>query len=187
LELVVLHDSSGKPDPRIISLVQQKLLPQKAVLTYAVFREVTPSKKGKSGSRTPPSIKENQLSNMATDVEDLFTVTEYLGLFNSTFAKQLNGRKITEKELPQGERVVERITRFLASENIQLRPGGGFNHYAVASYLASNPAEQFDASTLDRFQVLFETLNAVYSAPQPDDVPGGDLPRPRTAASVVGS
>jgi hypothetical protein len=139
LDMVVLHDSSGKPDQRLVSVVQQKLISDRQLLNYAMFT---------SGH-----------ANTAADVEDLFAPLEYVNLFNATFAKELNGRKIKVSDLPQGDRIVERITRYLKEQQIVVRPSGGFNHYAVANYLAANPPKKLDEKSLTRFENLFAAAN----------------------------
>jgi hypothetical protein len=76
----------------------------------------------------------------------------------------LNATKIKESNLPSGDRMVNPITRYLEDNSILLRPNGGFNHYLVASYLASNPPAKVDTETLNRFENLFQAVNALYSA-----------------------
>jgi AAA15 family ATPase/GTPase len=171
LELGVLHDSAGKADPRIASLVQQKLIDEKHVLTYANFRDVTPSRKGKGNALTPPARIALKDPHPATDVEDLLPVSLYLDLFNAAFANRLGGKQAKEADLPKGDRIIARLTDWLVKEGIVLRKDGGFNHYTVASHLASNPPK-VDDETLDRFHVLFETVNALYS-PIPKGEDGG--------------
>ena len=146
LEIAVLHDSTGRPDQRIQEVVREKLINEKQVLSYGLF--TVGAKKDRAA---------------AADVEDMFTPATYLGLFNDAYAKELGGREIKEGELPTGERIVDRINRFLAAERIELRPSGGFNHYRVANHLASQPKTKIDAATHKRFGQLFERVNALYS------------------------
>jgi AAA ATPase domain len=162
LELAILHDSDGKADRRLASLVQQKLIDEKAVLTYANFRDVTPSKKGKGNALTSPASISLKDPHPATDIEDLLPVSLYLDLFNDALASKLGQHKATESDLPKGDRIIARLTEWLVTEGITLRKDGGFNHYSVASYFASNPPK-VDDDALDRFHVLFETVNALYS------------------------
>jgi hypothetical protein len=105
---------------------------------------------------------------ISSDVEDMISPETYLKIFNAAFKKQLNGREIKESDLPEGDRIVKRISRYLEDNSIQVRPSGGFNHYSVASHLASNPPAKVDAETLSRFEKLFEALNALYSEYQMD-------------------
>lgn len=141
LKIVVLHDDNGKPEQKIIDLVKQKIVLPKQILTASKFRDP-------SSSKLIPS-----------DTEDLFDVSMYLKYFNETFSKQLNGSLIVENQLPKGDRIIQRIEIFLKNNGIQLRPSGGFNHYAVSSYFASNPPASFDNETLNRFESLFKEIN----------------------------
>jgi len=147
LEIAVLHDSTGRPDQRIQEVVRERLIKEKQVLNYGSFRNGS-----KSGAVT------------AADVEDMFTPSTYLGLFNDAFSKELGGRQITEAELPAGDRIVDRINRFLTAEQIEIRPSGGFNHYRVANHLASQPKTKIDAATLKRFGQLYDHVNSLFSA-----------------------
>jgi hypothetical protein len=72
----------------------------------------------------------------------------------------LGGVAITDKDLPKGYRIVERLERYLATNKISLRPSGGFNHYLVASTLARTPPKKLDPDTLARFRALFAAVNA---------------------------
>lgn len=154
LEFAVVYDHSGKPEPHIDTLIREKLLPAKSALTYAKFT-MTPKTKGAPHATLVPS-----------DVEDMFSVGTYLDLFNATFVDKLGGQKIAEKDLPTGDRIVERLNRHLATASITIRPSGGFNHYSVASYLASHPPKKSDSVALDRFEDLFKSVNALFSAPE---------------------
>lgn len=146
LKLAVLHDYRGAPDQKLMDLVREKMISAKAVLNASQFRDTT--RLGVSG---PP-----------TDTEDLFTTAFYLDCFNKAFAQVLKGALVTEAELPPGDRVTDRIERYLAAKQLQLRPSGGFNHYTVASYFASNPPSSLDAVALARFEALFSAVNALY-------------------------
>lgn len=141
LKTVVVHDFGARPDARLESLVREKIIREKEVLNYAMFR-----------------VPGQTTGSTSTDVEDLLSEDLYLNLFNQTFAKELKGRNITMSDLPAGDRIVERLERFLEAEKIQLRPSGGFNHYRVASHLAANPRSA-DADTLARFESLFRAVN----------------------------
>jgi predicted ATPase len=152
LELSVLHDYETKPDPRLESLVREKLVRNKQVLNYAMFRGVS-----KTGIATKNLV--------STDVEDLISPSAYLGLFNAAYAKELGGMKIRVGDLPPGDRIVVRIGQYLSTNSIQLRKSGGFNHYLVANHLASHPLapSKLDIPTLANFEGLFETVNMLYS------------------------
>ncbi len=143
LSVALLLDYSGRPDQKLESLIHQKLVQKKAVFNASQFRDLK-----KVGQDTVPS-----------DIEDLFTVKLYLTLFNKAFAKHLNGVTITEEDLPAGDRIVQRIEKFLASRGIELRPSGGFNHYTVAATFSTNPGIKVDAGTKSRFSALFNAIN----------------------------
>ena len=80
------------------------------------------------------------------DIEDLFSEGDYLNLFNRTFSTSL---KVSC--LPQGDRIVKRL------EEKQ----GDFVHGKVAETLLRNHSDvTFTDTTLDRFTVLIDALNA---------------------------
>jgi predicted ATP-dependent endonuclease of OLD family len=141
LKLAVLHDFRGSPEQKLENLVREKLLSPKALFNVAQFR-------GKASTLLP------------SDIEDLFDVTEYLAMFNATFAAQLAGQTIAEPDLPAGDRVVQRIEQRLKAKGISLRPSGGFNHYLVAKTFAVSPPKSLSAATLARFTALFQAVNA---------------------------
>ncbi len=145
LKLAVLYDDNGKPEQRLIDMVKHKIIIPKRLLSVAQFREQTGSDDKKSA-----------------DIEDVFSISFYIDYFNKTFAHHLGDSVINEEILPPGDRIVERIERYLKIQNIELRPTGGFNHYAVASKFASTPPTALDNGTLDRFEKLFTTINGLY-------------------------
>lgn len=146
LKLSVLHDFKGAPEQKLFDLVKNKMLSPKALLNVSQFRDL--KNLGKDG---PP-----------TDTEDLLGDDCYISCFNDAFAKELKGKAILVKDLPAGDRIVERIEKYLAAKAISLRPSGGFNHYRVASYFASNPPKALSADVLDRFEALFKAVNSLY-------------------------
>lgn len=146
LKLAVLHDFRGTPEQKLLDLVRHKLISTKAILDVSQFRDLT--KIGMSGS---PS-----------DIEDLFTPSIYVDYFNRAFSAALGGLIVKEADLPKGPRIVNRIERYLSSKGIKTRPTGGFNHYTVASYFASNPTMPLDADTLSRFEELFKAFNNLF-------------------------
>jgi predicted ATPase len=142
LDLVVLHDYSTKPDRHLEQLVREKVLRERQVLHYGIVR--APKAKG----ATVP----------ASDVEDLFTPSTYLTLFNAAFKKELAGQTVAEGDLPVSDRIVERLNGWIATQGVTLRPSGGFNHYRVANHFAQHPPK-LDAATLARFEQLFTLIN----------------------------
>lgn len=149
LEIAVLHDYSGKPERRIESLVHEKIIEERKILTYGMFR---------SGAK-------QKTNPVPSDVEDLITPSAYLKLFSATYKQDLNGVTIPVSALPPGDRIVRRIEDYLKANTIQLRPSGGFSHYRVANQLAANPSAMGkpDASSLDRFEEVLKAVNALYT------------------------
>jgi hypothetical protein len=76
--------------------------------------------------------------------------------------KQLNGTVVSETDLPPGDRIVERIERYLNTKDIRLRPSGGFNHHAVAAYFATHPPVSIEVEVLERFEQLFSAVNDLF-------------------------
>lgn len=157
LHFAVLHDYSSKPDPHLESLTREKLLQPKLILHYGLFRTATDKKK---------KAKEQDAS-LATDVEDLFEPDEYLSLFNEAFKNELGAQNIAVSDLPPGDRIIIRINDYLKTAGIAIRPSGGFNHYRVASHLASTAGSlTWSETTLARFERLFDRVNDLF---QPDE------------------
>ncbi len=148
LKLAVLHDYRGSPEQKLIDLVRQKMISSKAILDASMYRAVGKSK---------------QPVQRPTDVEDLFPIEMYLGYFNAAFGKQLKA-PVTEKDLPKGDRIIDRLERWLLAEAIALRPSGGFNHYSVAVQFASAPPSSLDGDTIRRFEALFGDVNKLLMA-----------------------
>ena len=147
LKLVVLHDYRGTPEQKLMDLVKQKMLSPKMLLNASQFRD----------------LKNIGNSGQASDTEDLFSTSLYLDYFNKSFSKELDGTALKEEEVAAGDRIIERIERYLTCKKIQIRPSGGFNHYAVASYFASHPPSKLDAATQGRFEALFMAVNKLYA------------------------
>ena len=152
LEAAVLHDYNKRPDPHLDNIVREKLIREKSILNYSLYRGAAPQFR----SKTP---------GLASDVEDMVSPTLYMKLFNAAYAKELSGIVIKESDLPQHDRIVERINQYLQTNSIVLRKSGGFNHYLVASHLASNPPKPstIDKTSLDQFEALFKAVNGLYS------------------------
>ena len=145
LKIAVLHDYKGRPEQKLQEIVKEKVINSKAVLNASQFRNL--NELGKDGQ--------------ASDTEDLFEPGFYLDYFNKTFAKELKSAVINESDLPERDHIIDRIERYLKDKKIKLRPSGGFNHYAVASYFASNPPTSLGDDTLSRFEELFKAVNKV--------------------------
>lgn len=146
LKLAVFHDYHGAPEQSLTDLVRQKMISPKAILNAAQFRDVK-----KLGTEAQSS-----------DTEDLFDIGMYLDYFNKAYAKQLNGSVVKLSDLPPGDRVLERIDRWLKAKSIQVRPSGGFNHYLIASQFCSTPPLTLDDDTKMRFEALFKSVNELF-------------------------
>lgn len=145
LDLAVFHDYRGAPEQRILDLVHDKIISSKSVLNASQFRDL---------AAIGTSAK-------AADIEDMFTPVEYLSWFNATFNKSLGGTVVDDASLPPGDRIVDRLERFLRDKGIKTRPSGGFNHYLVASHFVSHPVK-LEADTLTRFERLFKAVNDLF-------------------------
>lgn len=146
LKLAVLHDYRGVPEQKMTGLVRDKLLTAKALFNASQFRDLEGG-----GNEGKPS-----------DIEDIFSVSLYLKYFNTTFSAQLGGSAIKEDDLPVGDRIVQRLEKYIKAHGFTLRPSGGFNHYAVAAKFASSPPKALDATSAAQFRALFKAINAVY-------------------------
>lgn len=144
LKFAVLHDFRGAPEQKLLDLVKCKMISTKGILNASQFRDL-----GNIGKDGQP-----------TDIEDLFSIGLFLDYFNKTFANNLHGLVVRENDLPEGNRILERLERYMTAKRIILRPSGGFNHYAVASNFASGPPAVIDADTRSRFRLLFQTVNS---------------------------
>lgn len=83
------------------------------------------------------------------DIEDLFTPSFYLTLFSRS-----GGDDFNVGDLQEHSRIVRRIERTL---------GNRFNHYKPAAHFLRNQDQllpKLSDSTLDRFEALFEKVNA---------------------------
>ena len=88
------------------------------------------------------------------DIEDLFAVDDYLKLYNQAF-----GKKIQAGSLKGADPIVNQIAR---QEGVDK-----FDHGRPADMLLRNHDKllpQFSKDTLDRFEQLFERINATFPA-----------------------
>ncbi len=144
LKIAVFHDYRGAPEQKLIDMMRERLIASKAVLDASQFRDL--SKLGVSGK---PS-----------DTEDLFEPSVYLHYFNAAFANKLP-EPVKEGKLPKGDRIVDRIERYIGSKKLQLRQSDGYNHYTPAAALAKDPSA-IDATSLARFEALFKKVNSLF-------------------------
>ncbi len=88
------------------------------------------------------------------DVEDLFSKSEYLQLFNTAFSEYSD---ISESDLnTKIDRIIIQINKHLGVER--------FNHYRPANSLARMGADSsfFSKETLDRFEDVFNVTNSLF-------------------------
>lgn len=87
------------------------------------------------------------------DIEDLFSPTEYLSLYNAVFSKSFK-----EKDLKGTDRIVKRIAR---------KEGADFDHGRVASYFLMEQTKiipSLSKDTLSRFEALIAAINVALPA-----------------------
>ena len=81
------------------------------------------------------------------DVEDMFEIEEYLGLYNAAF-----NQSITTEEINKDQPILLQLKA--------LNGGKGFNHYLPARELVKQSANlDLSNETLDRFEELFKRIN----------------------------
>lgn len=146
LKLAVLHDYRGTPEQKLLDLMRQKMISARAVMDASQFRD----------------LRNLGVSGRPTDVEDLFEPALYLQYFHNAFATPLAGKTVAESDLPSGDRIIDRIERYLSTNGIKVRPSGGFNHYIPASVFASNPPASLSPDTQARFEAIFKAVNALF-------------------------
>jgi len=126
LDVTVLVDAGTEGMQRLTNMTKRGILQGQRLITIA---EIT----GTSNA----------------DIEDLFSVSDYLMLFNAAKGKPI----VTEKKLPPGDRIVKRIA------NVR---GGDFDHGLPADYLLRNRdtvCTRFSEDTLRGFEQLIRRIN----------------------------
>lgn len=144
LSFAVLHDYSGNPEQKLDLMISQKLLSKKSVFNFSQFR----------------NCEALGVNTIASDLEDLIDPDVYLEYFNVVFQKELGGVLLDEKKIPAGDRIVQRVERFLNENKLKMRPSGGYNHYSVAASIAMTPNKNFSEDTVKRFSALFKAVNS---------------------------
>ena len=123
LDVTVLADSDTKGMQRINNMVNRRLLAPHRLVLASVATDAHEA-----------------------DIEDLFTESEYLKLYNKAFCRTMKAG-----ELPPGDRIVKRIE---AHEKAQ------FDHGKVAEVLLRHPNEcPFSKRTVTRFAKLLAAIN----------------------------
>lgn len=89
------------------------------------------------------------ISAKHADIEDLFTVSDYLALYNKAF-----NRRVKEDDLPPGDRIVHRLQQLHEK----------YDHYKPAEVLLRDPKkiDGLSAETLANFQSLIERINGTH-------------------------
>jgi predicted ATPase len=133
-EMLVLLDSSSSNDARARSLTDGALLEERQLIRIADVTGTT-----------------------VADIEDLFTPSDYLLIYNAAFVEER-----TYAELPAGERIVERLERLRGAELDRMIPATLLR----AQRRALLP--RLSEATLRNFEQLFGRLNAeLEPAPTP--------------------
>jgi hypothetical protein len=146
LKFGVLHDYRGVAERKLVDLVKQQRISAKAILNASQFRDLS-----SLGNTSQPS-----------DLEDLIAPGTYVGYFRRAFAGALNGVPIEADLLPPGDRIVDRLERYLDASGVTLRTGGGFAPDVVALEFAGHPPAALDEDTLKRFEALCTAVNAIF-------------------------
>ncbi len=126
LQMVCLLDSfvDNKSKQRIRDLINDKIIHEKNVVYYA-----------------------DACTKGHADVEDMFEIEEYLGLYNAAF-----NQSITTEEINKDQPILLQLKA--------LNGGKGFNHYLPARELVKQSANlDLSNETLDRFEELFKRIN----------------------------
>lgn len=90
------------------------------------------------------------LNRKFADVEDMFSVDDYLNLYNGAFGKNISRTDIDDK-MP------------ILTQLKKLNGGKDFNHYTPANYLAKNVSSiSLSDETMEHFENLFKTLNKLF-------------------------
>jgi predicted ATP-dependent endonuclease of OLD family len=127
LEVTVLIDSRKEGNQRLYKMADQGILERNRIIAVG---DVTKTK--------------------LADIEDLFTVDEYLGLYNTAF-----GASLKSSDLVGTDPIVSRIARFLKVDRFDHgRPADAF----LRSRDKFLPA--LSADTVNRFEELFKKVNA---------------------------
>lgn len=122
LQIVVLHDYEKNSAQNLADLIKLKIIEQKRVRTFSEYR---PKAVGDPDGRP-------------TDIEDLFPVEMYLEGLNAAYTSTLK-KPIVESKLPPGDRIVDRVNRYLTASKETVRLAGGFNHYRPKNSLDLPP------------------------------------------------
>ena len=102
-------------------------------------------------------IKENKiifyhdiLGKNFADIEDLFSIDEYLKIYNGALKKNISINEISSEQP-----ILHQLKKINNNKD--------FNHYSPANYLARNIADiSFSECTLNNFELLFQKVNNIF-------------------------
>jgi len=128
LDLTVLVDSNMEHNQKIQDMITAGLLKEKRFVTVGQI-----------------------INNPSADIEDLFTVDDYLRLYNKAFSVS-----ISANDLVGTDSIIKRLERFTGNE---------FNHYKPLNVLQKNPEElnKLSDDTLKNFEKIFDALNKTFN------------------------
>lgn len=129
LDSVCLLDTftDQKAKTRLLSMVEKKIIADKKIVFY-----------------------HDSLGVAFADIEDIFSIGEYLALYNGAFGKSIDLSQINP------DKPIMAQLKYLNGNN-------SFNHYSPANYMAKNiGALEFSTETLDRFEALFTLINGKF-------------------------
>ena len=129
LDSVCLLDTftDQKAKTRLLSMVEKKIIADKKIVFY-----------------------HDSLGVAFADIEDIFSIEEYLALYNGAFGKSIDLSQINP------DKPIMAQLKYLNGNN-------SFNHYSPANYMAKNiGALEFSTETLDRFETLFTLVNGKF-------------------------
>jgi len=129
LDVTVLVDSGAQGMQRLTNLASAGLLNDKRLLTIGQV-----------------------IGQSQADIEDLFSITDFLSLYNAAFSGK---RKVLKSKLQPGTRIIDRISR---------TQGSAFtDHGRPADFLLRDRFKlvaKLDTETLDNFEALIRLINA---------------------------
>lgn len=133
LNIVCLLDNftEQKPKSNVENLVKEKIIKQGNLKFYSDF------------------VDNLNIAN----IEDIFSVKEYLNLFNEEF-KEYND--INESNIDKSKTILDSINKIIEKDR--------FNHYRPAKLLASKVLKinDFEQNTINRFETIFKTINNIF-------------------------
>lgn len=133
LQFACLLDSSidKSSQDRLANMVRQKIIAEKQIVYFDKFVDADEA-----------------------DIEDLFTKSEYLALFNEAFTEHPD---IAEGDLDATvDRIIEQLNKHLGVKR--------FNHYRPANAFARSDRDNAGLSkeTLNRFETMFDAVNKFF-------------------------